>query len=1021
MLRQGDLLQNGRYRIEEDQPIGKGGQGSVYKAADFNLNIMVAIKEAEMKSPVLRDAFKREAQKLASLSHSGLPNGSNYFEEGSNQYLVMAYIEGLDFAQRLKQRRQPFSVPDVLKWADSLLDVVIYFHSLKNPLIHRDIKPANLKLDAYGRVILLDLGIATGGLTQLTRFPGPIGYTQGYAPPEQENGGSTDERTDIYAIGATLYHLLTYQRPPRATERQNQQVDPLQRADQLNPQVPRALADLLAEAMALDPAQRPASAILMRARLDQLSHPPTALPLPPPPPQPLPPPPPQPTQPPYIYRHTTEPTSPGVELWRRLIAATVAVLLAILFVGILLTAIGGEANTGGAQATATADEPIVVEPTSVPASPTKLITQNPEPTASKTAPAATPTLMIEATQPHDSANSPAAQPPALLGTPIQRPVSAVSTNNVQQITQLARFGKGEIAEIAYSPDGSLLAAASHLGVYIYNAETLEQVRFIETNHLLSSVAFSADGQLVAAGGQVDPTIHLWRVSDGLLVNELLGHQRTVNSVLFSPDGQTLASAANDGTVRLWNVSDGTSLRTLEGHNGGVTSLAFDPTGQILVSGSYDFTAKVWQTDDGQLLGTLEGHSDWVRGVAVDPNSLLIATSSQDGTVNIWEEETLLYTLSDFSGQVESIAFSPDGQILATASYYDEEISLWQTKDGSLLETLEQAGVSDLIFSPDGNTLATTFWGHSVELWRKPADQAQGFASFNKRTDHSNGMTSVALSPDGQFVASGSYDQRVRVWDLEESRLLGKFAGHLDLITSVAFSGFTREGERVPYLTSGAINKTVIVWNNGEIIDALEGHEDEVTSVAFQKDGLTVASGSNDNTVRLWRSDRPLHTFNEHTDEVTSVIFNKSGQHVISGSKDKTVRVWKVEEGTLVRTFSDLEAGVTSVAEANNDEWIAAGLENGMIVVWRDNTRLGTLEGHQDSVNAISFTADGKLLASGSDDDDGTIMLWNIEDGTLQHTLDGHNSGITALMFSLDGTQLVSSSYDGTVRLWGIRP
>ena len=633
---------------------------------------------------------------------------------------------------------------------------------------------------------------------------------------------------------------------------------------------------------------------------------------------------------------------------------------------------------------------------------------------------AIPTVIVEPTQAPDSANKPANDQPVLIGTPIPHPVTAMSNDNVEQITQLARFGKGQIEEIAYSRDGNLLAATSTLGVYIYDAETLEQVRLIETNHMILSVAFSADGQIVATGGVSDPTIRFWRVSDGSLVAELEGHQNTVRSVLFSPNGIILASGSDDGTVRLWNASDGTLLQTLDGHQGGITNLAFDATGEILASASYDFTARVWQTDNGILLRTLDGHSDWVRGVALHPDGQVVATASEDGTVKVWQDETERYSLSDFSGRIESVAFSPDGNILATGSYFDKETSLWQAKDGTLLEKLEQAGVSDLIFSPDGNTLATTFWGHSIELWRKPPSQSEGFASFNKRTDHTNGMTSVSLAPDGEFVASGSYDQRVRVWDLQESSLLGKFAGHSALITGVAFSGFVRDGEQVPYFTSGSQDQTVVVWNSEEVIETLKGHEEGVTSVAFQKSGSTVASGSKDKSVRLWRSDGLLHTLNEHTDEVTAVTFNQSGEHVISGSKDRSVRLWKVDEGTLVNSFTDLEAGVTSIAEANNDERIAAGLENGMIVVWKDGDRLGTLEGHTGAVNAVAFTTDGTLLASGSDDDT-TIRLWNIEDGSLLRTLDGHNRGMTGLIFSLDNTKLASSSNDGTVRLWGIQP
>lgn len=565
MLRQGDFLQNGRYRIEEDRPIGKGGQGSVYKAIDFNLSIIVAIKETQMRSPALSQAFKREAQKLATLSHSGLPTCSNHFEENQNQYLVMAYIGGADFAQLLKQQRKPFSMLDVLNWADSLLDVVIYLHSLKNPLIHRDIKPANLKLDAHGRVVLLDLGIATGGLTQMTIIPSR-GYTRGYAPLEQEMGGDTDERTDIYAIGATLYHFLTNVRPLAATDREKRIVDPLQRADELNSQVPHELADLLVDAMTIYPGERIPNAKILRHKLAQIRmsivtpyEPDKLDQLDQTEPREL-----QESQKPREPQESGESRELPWNLVRLLLGSAVAVLFVILFVGMLRTMIAGESSPRDVQATTPANESVVVVPTNVAASATQLITQNPEPIATQTAlpaitltlevvqatqeplatqkPVATqkaiatitlmPTVAVKVTQPPDSANPPVALPPALVGTPIARPVTAISVDTIQQVAQLARLGKGQVKEIAYSPNGALLVAASNLGIYIYDAQTLAQIRLIETTHVLSSATFSPDGQFIAGGGLFDPTVRVWRVSDGVLITELVGHRKMMLIACF---------------------------------------------------------------------------------------------------------------------------------------------------------------------------------------------------------------------------------------------------------------------------------------------------------------------------------------------------------------------------------------------------------------------------------------------------------------------------------------------------------
>jgi serine/threonine protein kinase len=283
MLNYGDLLQNGRYHIL--RKIGSGGQGTVYEAEDQELNTKVALKEAHVKIAQLRRALKTEAQRLANLRHTALPNVRGYFVEGHFEYLVMEYIAGDNLAEQLDQQGDPFSMPDVLAWAYQLLDVLTYLHMQQPPVIHRDIKPDNIKLTPDNQIILLDFGIAKGGLPG---DPNTLVYahTRGYAPPEQMTSDPTDERSDLYAVGATLYHLLTGHQPEEALKRAqklyNGESDPVFPANELNPKVPPAIAEVLAKAMALDAKERPASAVEMGDMLKQASNPPPPPPPPPP-------------------------------------------------------------------------------------------------------------------------------------------------------------------------------------------------------------------------------------------------------------------------------------------------------------------------------------------------------------------------------------------------------------------------------------------------------------------------------------------------------------------------------------------------------------------------------------------------------------------------------------------------------------------------------------------------------------------------------------------------------------------
>jgi hypothetical protein len=276
MLEPGTLLQ-GRYRIQSQ--IGKGGMGTVYVARDENIGMTVAVKRNFLEEPRLIEAFKREARLLAGLRHPALPQVKDYFIDATGQYIVMEYIAGDDLGTILHKRKQniapageakPFEVEDVTRWAEQLLDALDYLHTRSEPVVHRDIKPLNLKLAERGQIILLDFGLAKGKplwMTRATSTGSLYGYTPNYAPIEQIRGLGTDPRSDLYALGATLYHLITGESPIDAATRAESflgaEPDPLPAANWLNPKVPKGLSSLLMKAMEPHRNNRPSSAAEM--------------------------------------------------------------------------------------------------------------------------------------------------------------------------------------------------------------------------------------------------------------------------------------------------------------------------------------------------------------------------------------------------------------------------------------------------------------------------------------------------------------------------------------------------------------------------------------------------------------------------------------------------------------------------------------------------------------------------------------------------------------------------------------
>ena len=597
------------------------------------------------------------------------------------------------------------------------------------------------------------------------------------------------------------------------------------------------------------------------------------------------------------------------------------------------------------------------------------------------------------------------------------PASCLSTDEMQVM------GEGWISKVAYSPDGQTLVIATSLGVELRDSKTSAMRLFIPTTACVTSVAFSPDGMLLATGS-FDHIVRLWRVSDGAFLRRLEGHTDRVLSVAFSPDGAVLASAAADSVARLWRVSDGTLLHTLGEHTDTVFDVAFSPDGVVLASGSWDNTVRLWRVTDGTLLRTLEGHASGVYSVAFSPDGTKLASggcAARDGNwvclrgqIRVWQmaDGALLQTLQGHTADVLSLAFSPNGATLASASY-DKTVRLWLVGDSTFPRTLEghTGGVYSVAFSLDGTTLASASMDGTVRLWQV----ADGILLYTLE-GHTAPVTSVAFTPSGETLASGMEEHNaVWLWQVADGSLLQTLRGHTNDVYSVAFSP---DGLM---LASGAWDNTVRLWRtvDGALIRTLEGHTGWVRGVAFSADGTLLASGSRDRTVSLWRiADGTLVLSLEgHTDEVMSVVFSPTGSTLASASMDSTVRLWNVADGNLLRVLQGHTCVVTSVAFSPDGMTLISGSGDDTVRLWRvaDGALLHTIEGHTDLVTSVTFSADGEMVASGSWDE--TVRLWRIPDGAPVRTLTGHTGVVSDVTFSPDGKWLASGSEDGTVRLW----
>ncbi|MFE3381485.1 WD40 repeat domain-containing serine/threonine protein kinase [Streptomyces anulatus] len=328
---------------------------------------------------------------------------------------------------------------------------------------------------------------------------------------------------------------------------------------------------------------------------------------------------------------------------------------------------------------------------------------------------------------------------------------------------------------------------------------------------ITSVAFSPDGKTLATGSYGEKAVRLWDVATGRNTSTLTNE---ITSAAFSPDSKTLATSSTDNTVRLWDVATGRNTRTLTGHTGAVWSVVFSPSGKVLAtSGSDDtadlrdvnYTARLWDAATGRNTRTLTGHTGGVWSVAFSPDGETLATRSDDETVRLWDAATGRDTaiLASHTGRVEAMVFSPDSKTLATGTA-DETVWLWDVTTGRNTHTLAGLATGDasVAFSPDSKTVATRGLVDAFQLW----DVATGRTTTTLK-GHNNSVASVAFSPDGKTVATGSHDSTVRLWDAATGRTITTLTGHTAVVEPLAFS----PSGKTLATGSGGSDSTVRLW------------------------------------------------------------------------------------------------------------------------------------------------------------------------------------------------------------------
>lgn len=599
--------------------------------------------------------------------------------------------------------------------------------------------------------------------------------------------------------------------------------------------------------------------------------------------------------------------------------------------------------------------------------------------------------------------------------------------------------------------GSIARESVQGGVWLENAV------WVKTYLGGYSLAYVPSSKLIATPGGFGQ-IFLYNSLDGSLVRVLRGHEGAVTAVAFSPDGTKLASGDEFGVIRIWNVADGTVSHERGAHEAKVTGLLFSPDGSLLVSAGYEYRVKVWGTEDWSLVRQFSKPAT-AASIAFSADGKFLAlgdpyTSTKTSILQVsdWREVRSL-------GYAISLAFSPDGQVLAMANYSDE-ITLVRVSDGQTLRILRgHAGdVNYLAFSRDGKLLASASRDKTIALW----DPVTGRV-LRTMTRHNAPVNVVLFSDDDRQLISIGDDRAVRFWRTADGIQIKQITE--DLAGPVYRAVVSPSGSVIAIAQENEIQ--ILSLADGKLIQTLTGHRARVTDLEFSPDGKTLASSScavellqedercPQGEIRLWDIShvQPIAVWDKgHGELVMDIAFSPDGQFLAAVDRRGIAVLWQVANATAAWALLDSSRPVAffpdghllalgskdgiAIRRVIDSEAISVLREYGFYAVFSSDGRtliaasgseirfwdiltsklLRTLTWHTDSVFELGISPDGKRLVSGSADR--TIKLWRIEDGSLIGSLLGYTGWVTSVAFSPDDKFVISAGED-SVALWNV--
>jgi WD40 repeat protein/tRNA A-37 threonylcarbamoyl transferase component Bud32 len=1012
--------------------LGRGGMGVVYKARQLGLNRLVALKMV-LAGPHAQarelTRFRQEAEAVARLHH---PNIIQVFDIGEAEgiaYFALEYVEEGSLVQRL--RGDPQALESSVRLIETLASAVHFAH--RRGIVHRDLKPANILLAgsaagdlghkefnlAYSPATyqpkIADFGLAKridekGSRAQSVEVVG----TPSYMAPEQAAGKAhlLGPATDVYALGAILYEMLTGRPPfkgatPLDTIVQVLHEEPV-RPSRLRPSLPRDLENICLKCLNKEPARRYSSAALLADDLQR-------------------------------YRKgkpiMARPVGPVERSWKW---ARRRPLAAALLAGMILSVVLGFAGVTWQWQEARRARDIALE-------------EKRDKEVER----------LQAEYARAEADGERSRTKTALY------YSRIAQSQLQwQVNDVngAMLSLAKCVPLADHEDRRGWEWHYLLGLFHSDLFTLSHPNPGEGGNAI----FQPDGRSIVSvvgGNATDDDAHpgelrVWDAAAGSLMTAY-SVRGTAHRLVIRPDGERLALATTNGALLILEAATGKELvsRPPTGHM--TAGLAFSPDGKALALASWDGTVKLCNADTGEVSHTLLGHSGRVHSVVFHPDGLRLASAGWDETVRIWEAVTgkEIMTLRGHKSPVYGVAFSPDGKLLASAGS-NGNLRIWELATGRSIQSLTPrlGAVLSTAFSPDSRYLAYSGGDGTVRVW----DVESGIERVIFR-GHTAPVESVQFSPDSQRLVSASPQQgAVKVWDFTrppEQAIFARVRGRADQIIKVrdltgraetavlARTGpdiealaFHADGRK---LVSVAVGGKLQTWDasSGLLEDQLSLPMcDELVSpavlAAFNPGGTRIAGRAreDDRLVKVWNvaDGKEVGSFRAHTLPVLCVRFSSDGRKLVTCASDPRaaglpheIMVWEAATGNRLATLTG-QGLVMNTAFSPDGHALALGTHDGKLwlMEWEGPGRMLSLVGHKGPVAAIAFSRDGKLLASAGVEDR-TLKFWAL-DGLDVATATGPRAVHTVavppfvcdLAFSLDGQRLAGISRDA-LKMWDV--